>query len=65
MTTATTATYSAGQVAALFGCSQWQVYQLTARDEFPVQPIRLGRKLVWSRSAVDAALGITGEGSSD
>ncbi len=54
----TAATYTAREVAELFSCSQWTVYQLTARGEFPVEPIRLGRKLVWSRTAVDAALGI-------
>jgi predicted DNA-binding transcriptional regulator AlpA len=59
----TAAVYTAAEVAERFGCSTWSVYDLVRRDEFPVEPIRLGRKLVWSRSAVDARLGITAEES--
>lgn len=43
------------EMAELFGCSEWFVYQHA--DEFPVPPIRVGRKLRWPTAPVLAGLG--------
>lgn len=51
------ATYTADEVAALLGVSTWAIYQSVRRDECPLTPIRIGRRLVWPRSQVDAVLG--------
>lgn len=55
------ATYTAAEVAKLYGCSEWQVYKLARENACPVPPIRLGRKLVWPKAVVDAQLGLTVE----
>lgn len=55
----TTATYSADEVARMFGVSSWTLYRAVKDDTCPVRPIRIGkRRLVWSRSAVDRLLGL-------
>jgi excisionase family DNA binding protein len=40
------------QFAALLGVSRQHAYRLTQQGELPVQAIRLGRRLVFSRAAV-------------
>jgi predicted DNA-binding transcriptional regulator AlpA len=46
----------AAEVAAAWGCSEWLVYKMAREGSCPVPPIHLGRKLVWSRVAVDRLL---------
>lgn len=53
------ATYTASEVADLFGISDDQVREQAKRGEFPVRPIPgLGRRVLFSRAAVNAYLGI-------
>jgi excisionase family DNA binding protein len=58
------ATYTATQVAERLGCSAWLVYEMVREGTCPVEPIRLGRKLVWARASVDRLLGLEREESS-
>ncbi len=53
------ATITATELAALLGGSTWSIYQSVRRGDCPVPPIRLGRRLLWSKAAVDALLGLT------
>ena len=48
-------TYTAGEAAALLGCSKNHIYALIARGELR-GAIRLGRKVVISRQAIDEML---------
>lgn len=52
------ATYSAAQFAELLGVSTWAVYESVKRDECPIRPISLGRRLVWPKTPVHRMLGI-------
>jgi excisionase family DNA binding protein len=53
------ATYTAQEVADLFGISDDQVREQVKRGEFPVQPIPgLGRRVLFVKARVDAYLGI-------
>jgi len=54
-------TMTAKELAAALGVSEWAIYQSTRDGDCPVPPIRVGRRLVWSRAAVDALLGVTDE----
>jgi excisionase family DNA binding protein len=45
-------TMTVTQFAALLGVSRQHAYRLTQQGELPVQAIRLGRRLVFSRAAV-------------
>lgn len=56
------ATYTADEFAALLGVSLWSLYESVRRGDPPIPPIRVGRRLVWPRSAVNALLGIDGAG---
>ena len=47
-------TYTVAQVAELFGVNQQSVYKYAASGEIPA--IRLGRRWVFSREAIDALL---------
>ena len=49
--------YTADETAAKFGVSPWLVYTSVRRGDFPIRPIRIGRRLVWSKTAVDDLLG--------
>ena len=49
-------TIGAVEMAELYGCSPWFVYQ--HQNEFPVAPIRVGRKLRWPTAPVLASLGL-------
>ncbi len=52
------ATFTATQFADLLGVSEWSVYESVRRGDCPVAPIRVGRRLVWARSAVEQLLGL-------
>jgi len=51
-------TYSTQEVADLLGVSDWTLYQAVRDGTAPIQPIRVGRRIVWARSAVDQLLGL-------
>jgi excisionase family DNA binding protein len=53
------ATMTASELAELLGVSTWAVYEAVRRGDCPVAPIRVGRRLLWPRSNVDALLGLT------
>ena len=50
------ATSTIGEVAAAFGIGRSTAYELAHRDALPVPVIRLGRRLVVSRAALDRVL---------
>jgi excisionase family DNA binding protein len=53
------ATYTAREVAALYGVGKDTVYERVKTGEFPVKPIPgLGGRVLFSRAAVHADLGI-------
>ena len=49
-------TYTAAEVAELFGLSTWAVYQHAAAGDFPVPPIHVGNRLLWACAPVDLLL---------
>lgn len=50
-------TINVRQLARVLGVSDWAVYQSIKEDNCPVQPIRVGRRIVFSRAAVEQLLG--------
>jgi hypothetical protein len=54
-----TPTLGAEEMAALYGCSSWAIYQ--HKDELPVKPIRVGRSLRWPTAPVLRSLGLETE----
>jgi predicted DNA-binding transcriptional regulator AlpA len=50
-------TMSIPEAAKAFGISRGLAYDLARRDKLPVPVIKLGRRLVLSRRAVEALLG--------
>jgi excisionase family DNA binding protein len=50
-------TMTAKELAEALSVSTWTIYQAVKEGTCPVPPIRCGRRLVWSRAAVDALLG--------
>lgn len=58
------AVYTADEVAALLGISSWSLPVGQAR-RLPGSPIKVGRRLVWPRAAVDRLLGIDGFEAAD
>ena len=48
------------EVAALMGSSPWTVYESIKRSDFPVPVIRLGKKILFSRTRVYELLGLDG-----
>ncbi|MDP9362629.1 MAG: helix-turn-helix domain-containing protein [Chloroflexota bacterium] len=50
------ATATLGEVAALLGIGRSTAYELAQRDALPVPVIRLGRRLVVPRAALDRLL---------
>jgi len=52
-----TRTLSTAEFADLLGVSEWALYESVRRGDPPIPPIRVGRRLLWSRAAVDALLG--------
>ena len=51
-----TLTLTIPEVAELLGISRGLAYELAKRDELPVPVIKLGRRMVLSRRAVEALL---------
>jgi predicted DNA-binding transcriptional regulator AlpA len=58
------ATLTAVELAEALSVSQWTVYESVRRGDCPIPPIRIGRRLVWSRHAVEVLLGPLDEGDS-
>ena len=56
-----TLTLTIPEVAELLGISRGLAYELAKRDELPVPVIKLGRRMVLSRRAVEALLSGNGE----
>jgi predicted DNA-binding transcriptional regulator AlpA len=54
----TAATYKTEECAELFGVSTWTLYESVRRGDCPIEPIRVGRRLVWAKAKVDAVLGL-------
>lgn len=56
----TRATYGAEEVAELLGVAPWTLYAQVRQASLPPElaPLRVGRRLLWPRSKVDAALGL-------
>ena len=52
------ATYTAAEVAELLGVSTWSIYAAVKEGNCPVAPIKVGRRLVWPKAAVDRLLGL-------
>lgn len=57
-------TYCTAEVAQLLGVSEWSLYQSVRRGDPPITPIRVGRRLVWPKAAVDRLLGLEAGGAS-
>ena len=54
----TAAVYSATKAAALYGVSDWAWYQSIRRGDCPAPVIRVGRRVVHPKAAVDRQLGL-------
>jgi predicted DNA-binding transcriptional regulator AlpA len=52
------ATITAQELAEMLGVSTWAVYESAKAGTCPVEPIKVGRRLVWSRARVEQLLGI-------
>ena len=50
-------TYKATELAAKLGISLDTLYESVRTRECPVQPIRVGRRMVWAKARVDELLG--------
>ena len=53
-----TPTISAEALAKVLGVSTWAIYKSVREQTCPVEPIRVGRRLVWSTARVEALLGV-------
>ena len=51
-------TITAKQFAELLGISLWALYQSVREETCPVEPIRVGRRMVWSSALVADLLGV-------
>jgi excisionase family DNA binding protein len=56
------ATYQVSELAALLGVSEWAIYKAIKDGSSPVAPIRIGRRVVFSKASTDRLLGIDAEG---
>lgn len=54
----TSATLTAEEFAQLLGVASCTLYQSVQDGSCPIEPIRVGRRLVWSRSRVATLLGV-------
>jgi len=52
-------TYKAAEMAAKWGVSIDTLYDSVKNGSCPVEPIRVGRRLLWPKARVDELLGIT------
>ena len=50
-------TLTVDELAAALGVSAWTVYESVRRGECPVRPIRVGRRILFARAAVEQVLG--------
>jgi hypothetical protein len=57
------ATYTADQCADMAGVSEWCWRQAERNGTCPVPAIRVGRRMVWSKAAVDALFGLESPGN--
>jgi excisionase family DNA binding protein len=51
-------TYTARELADLLGIGVSTVYESVAEGSCSVEPIRIGRRMVWARGPVDSLLGL-------
>ncbi len=51
-------TYTVAEVSELSGLSSWSVYAHLKDKSFPVAPIRVGARILFSRVLIDAAFPI-------
>jgi excisionase family DNA binding protein len=54
-------TLSVEEAGRVFGISRGTAYRLAREDRFPVPIVRIGRRLVVSRQAVEALVGLIDE----
>lgn len=54
------ATLTVAELANLLGVSEWAIYQSARDGTCPIPPIRVGRRLVFARAAVEQLLGLAG-----
>ena len=52
------ATISAKEFSDILGVSLWTLYQSVREGTCPIEPIRIGRRMVWGSSQVAALLGV-------
>lgn len=50
------ATYDAKDLHELMGLSTWAIYEAQKKGTFPVPAISVGRRLLWSKAAIDRLL---------
>ena len=50
------ATYTAAELAEQLSVSEWSIYESVRRGDCPVPPIRVGRRIVFAKVAVDRLL---------
>lgn len=55
------AVYDVERLAELLDVSTWSIYESVRRGDCPVPPIRVGKRIVFARAAVNALLGLEGE----
>jgi predicted DNA-binding transcriptional regulator AlpA len=51
-------TLNAEEFAHRLGVSRWTIYQSVRGGICPIEPIRVGRRLLWSKVKVDVLLGV-------
>jgi excisionase family DNA binding protein len=61
----TAATMTAKELADVLGVSTWAVYQSVTDGDCPVPPIRVGRRIVFAKAAVDRLLGVGQNSAAD
>jgi excisionase family DNA binding protein len=52
-----TATYNASELASKLGVSLDTLYEAVRAGECPLEPIRVGRRILWAKARVDELLG--------
>ena len=52
------ATMTAAEVAEALGVSEWSLYRSVREGTCPIEPIRVGRRMVWSSAKVMVLLGM-------
>lgn len=51
-----TATLTTAELAEWLGVSEWALRESVRRGDPPIQPIRVGRRIVWPRAAAERLL---------